>query len=85
MKEKKIATVTIGVDFETSQKSIELSEKNENIFASVGLHPEHSSRDSLDNSDTDIQLEKISKSASHRRVVCIGECGLDYFRMEGSF
>ncbi|MFA5888937.1 MAG: TatD family hydrolase [Candidatus Paceibacterota bacterium] len=72
MKEQKIGTITIGVDFLSSQKAIELSEKNENIFATVGQHPEDINTDSVFD-------ERIKTLVANERVVGIGECGLDYF------
>ena len=31
--------VNIGYDFESSKRSIELAQKNSNIYATVGVHP----------------------------------------------
>ena len=39
LKENKIATITVGTDFDSSQKAIELAEKHDNLFATVGDHP----------------------------------------------
>lgn len=75
MKEKGIWTTTIGTSIETSKKAIELAEKNENIFASIGLHPAHYS-DSFWSDEFNIMVK-------NPKVVCIGECGFDYFRVEG--
>lgn len=60
--------INIGIDAKTSQKAIEIAEKYEGVFASVGLHP-----DEKENFDMDYyrQLDK------HPKVVAIGECGLD--------
>ena len=67
------AIVNIGVDLETSKKSIKLAEKHENIFAAVGLHPECFSE-----GDRGDDLKKL---AVNEKVVAVGECGLDYFRI----
>ncbi len=75
MKEKGIGTITIGTGVEDSEKAIELAEKHENMFACVGQHPGDMTQDSV----YDIRLEAL---AHHPRVVAIGECGLDYFRMD---
>lgn len=66
--------VNIGVDLETSRKSIELAEKYERIYATAGIHP-HDSKDAP--ADYLNQLEKL---AGHKKVVAIGEIGLDYYR-----
>ncbi len=72
MKKLKIGTISIGTDFESSQKSIELTGKHDNVFASVGEHPG-------DLSSQSVFDERIAGLASNKRVVAIGECGLDYF------
>ena len=68
------AVVNIGVDLETSRKSIELAEKNEHIYATVGIHP-HDSGNAPKN-----YLKQLEELASHKKVVAIGEIGLDYYR-----
>jgi len=73
MIEKDVATIVIGVDYETSKKGIELAEKYDFIWAGVGFHP-------TDNNGEVFDLEEFKKLALHKKVVCIGECGLDYFR-----
>ncbi len=77
MKENGIYTTTIGTNIETSKKAVELADQNENIFASVGVHPAHFKSDTFDN-----EFENLVKNP---KVVCIGECGFDYFRLEDSF
>ncbi len=72
--EAKIGTITIGTDLESSKKAVELAEKHKNLFASVGQHPGDLNKDS-------VFEQKLEKLAQHKKVVAIGECGLDYFRM----
>ena len=74
IKEAKIGAISIGIDFESSQKAISLSEGHENLFASVGQHPGDIFADAV----FDSRLESI---ASDEKVLAIGECGLDYFRL----
>jgi TatD DNase family protein len=66
--------VNIGVDLETSRKSIELAEKYDHIYASVGVHPHDSGNAPKD------YLRQLGELASHEKVVAIGEIGLDYYR-----
>ncbi|MFZ2205728.1 MAG: TatD family hydrolase [Minisyncoccia bacterium] len=73
MMEKGVGTFVIGVDYESSKKAIVIAEQHDFIWAGVGLHP-------TDNDKEVFDLEKYQKLAEHERVVCIGECGLDYFR-----
>lgn len=63
--------INIGTDLETSIKSIELTNKYENIFCSVGFHPH----------DAKSYDEDGIKSLLHnKKIVAIGEIGLDYYR-----
>jgi len=68
------AVVNIGVDLETSRKSIELAEKYEHIYATVGVHPHDSGNATKD------YLKQLETLAAHKKVVAIGEIGLDYYR-----
>lgn len=68
-------TVVIGYNEEKSKKAIELAEQNEFIYASVGIHPSD-----IGKSKEEIlaQIERIREIASNKKVVAIGEIGLDY-------
>lgn len=72
MKEKHTATITVGTHLDSSKKAVELAEKEKFVWATVGIHP------------TDTKVETVPKElealAHHKKVVAIGECGLDYFR-----
>jgi len=66
--------LTIGCDLESSENSILVAEKYENIFAAVGVHPHDATEI---NSDT---LKKLRSMLTHPKVVALGEIGLDYYR-----
>lgn len=68
------AIVNIGVDLETSRKSIDLADKYDRIYATVGIHP-HDSNNRPSN-----YLDQLESMAAHPKVVAIGEIGLDYYR-----
>ena len=78
MKEANIGAITVGVDFETSEQAIDLAEKHENLFATVGFHPGDVLADTVFD-------ERLQTLAQHAKVVAIWECGLDYFRPTGDF
>jgi len=63
--------INIGINKETSLKSIALAEKFAEIFCAVGYHPHDSKTYSS---------EQLRKLADHKKVVAIGEIGLDYYR-----
>jgi TatD DNase family protein len=61
-----------GIDLKSSREAITLAEKNETIFACIGIHPHEAAK------ATDKDLEIIEELTSHQKVVAIGEIGLDY-------
>jgi len=64
--------ITVGTDIEQIEKALELANGHDNIFAAVGFHP-HIAKDI---SDEDIGV--LKEYARNRKVVAIGETGLDY-------
>ena len=65
--------VNVGSGIEESESSIALAERYDFIYAAVGVHPGNTG------TMTDEDLEKIKQMASHKKVVAIGEIGLDYY------
>ncbi len=74
LKEYSVGNVTnIGSSMETSWRSVELAERYDFIYATVGVHP----GEVYDMSDRDIdELRKMV--LEHKKVRAIGEIGLDY-------
>lgn len=70
--------INVGADLLSSQKAIEITQKYEGCFASVGIHPHHA--DKVENG----WEEKLEKLACQPKVVAIGECGLDYHKYENN-
>ncbi|MFC1775346.1 TatD family hydrolase [Patescibacteria group bacterium] len=75
MKNSGVGAIVVGTDFESSKKAVELANNHENLWASVGLHPN-------DNTTEIFNFDAYKKLAENSKVVAIGECGLDYFRCE---
>ena len=73
--------INVGCDLKTSRNSIKLSEKYENIFASVGIHPNDGEKES-EKRGIDKVIQELKKIAGNSKVVAIGEIGLDYFRIK---
>ncbi len=66
----------VGVDLPDFPRVRALAEAHDNLFASVGVHPDYT--------DTpEPTVEELVALARHPRVVAIGETGLDYFRLKG--
>lgn len=70
------AVVNNGVDIETSLKAIEYAEKFPFFYAAVGIHPE--SVVDMDIENLDSNIESISEMLLHKKVVAVGETGIDY-------
>jgi TatD DNase family protein len=66
----------VSVDLETLPSVLAVAEAYENVYASVGVHPDH--EDAQEPS-----VAELVELAQHPKVVAIGETGLDYYRLEG--
>lgn len=69
------AFIIPGAHPATLERAVEICEQNSDVYFAVGVHPydmEH--------------MESLNFEAytTHPKCVAIGECGLDYFRLEGS-
>ncbi|ADQ84610.1 hydrolase, TatD family [Methylovorus sp. MP688] len=53
-----------------------VAEAHDNIFASVGVHPDYED-------EPFFTADDLVKLAQHPKVIAIGETGLDYFRLTG--
>ncbi len=65
--------MNIGANMETSKKAIEIANKYDFIYATVGVHP----CDTYDMTDEDIERLRIM-AKNNPKVRAIGEIGLDY-------
>ncbi len=83
--DKGVSMIAVGADLETSKQAIELANKYDSspspdgfgragIWATVGLHP--------DEIKDDFKIEDYKILATDKKVVAIGEVGLDYYRKE---
>lgn len=82
--------INAGSQHSTSKRAIEYTEKYDGVWAAVGLHPihiviggrEHAARG---NDGEEFDYESYLELAESRKVVAIGEMGLDYYHIaEGS-
>ena len=66
----------ISVELEKFPEVLALAEAYPNVYASVGVHPDHEDC-------TEPTVNELVALADHPSVVAIGETGLDYFRLTG--
>ncbi len=67
--------INVGCDLQSCRQSVEMLDKDERIYASLGLHPYDAVY--LTDELLDSWRELVAKN---KRIVAIGECGLDYFK-----
>ncbi|HEY4511899.1 MAG TPA: TatD family hydrolase [Candidatus Paceibacterota bacterium] len=93
--EQKTWMINVGTQQATSKSAVELAEKYEKgVYAIVGLHPIHTDASHHDEQELGEGSKAFTSRgeafdygyykqlASHSKVVAIGECGLDYYRLE---
>jgi TatD DNase family protein len=71
-KDAGVFMICVGTDLETSKKGIELAQKHDNMWASVGLHP--------NDIPDELRITNYELWLKEEKVVGIGEVGLDYYR-----
>ncbi|MDX9813105.1 MAG: TatD family hydrolase [Sulfurimonadaceae bacterium] len=64
-----------GADPKTLEKAVSISEANSDVYFAIGVHPYDMKS---------FSEEIFLKYVDHTKCVAIGECGLDYYRLEGS-
>lgn len=62
--------IVVGADLETSAKAVEIAQKHPALYASVGIHPHHA--------PGEFDLQQLAALAKNKKVVAIGETGVDY-------
>jgi TatD DNase family protein len=64
-----------GADIKSLSRAVEIAQQYDDVYFSVGVHPY----------DIDSYDEKyLERFIEHEKCVAVGECGLDYYRLEGS-
>jgi len=87
--------INVGTQKDTSAKAVEMANKYEQgVYAAVAIHPVHTGKSYHDEKELGeggkaftsrgevFDAEYYRKLASDKKVVAIGECGLDYYHME---
>ncbi|MGA2418150.1 MAG: TatD family hydrolase [Candidatus Staskawiczbacteria bacterium] len=88
--ENGVVCIDVGTKYETSKRAVELAGKNKGIYAAIGMHPIHIKTDlmklKMDEEEGAFQplgeefdKNKYLELAKSKKVVAIGEIGLDYY------
>ena len=93
-REAGIGMINVGTQQDTSKAAVELAHKYPEIaYATIGLHPIHTSKSHHDEQELGLADQKFTsrgeefdydfykKLGADPKVVAIGECGLDYYRL----
>lgn len=84
----------VGTQYDTSLGAVLLAERHDGAYATIGLHPIHTGKSFHDEKElgeggkTFTSRGEIFDSAKYLelgqnpKVIAIGECGLDYYRLE---
>ncbi len=84
----------VGTQYDTSKAAVALAEKYDNVWATIGLHPIHTSKSYHDAKELgDGGKEFTSRGeafdafayeslGASSKVIAVGECGLDYYRID---
>ena len=75
IKENMDFVVNIGYDLESSEISVEYANKYDFIYATIGFHPDEIG------GYNEVAEKKLEELAKNKKVVAIGEIGLDYHWM----
>lgn len=65
--------VNVGADMDSSKRTMQLAEEYDFIYGAIGVHPSDISCLSEEN------IVWLQQAAAHKKVVAIGEIGLDYY------
>lgn len=86
-----IGVINVGSEWKTSKRAVEMAERYETgVWAIVGLHPGHLSEQDIEDGEghtikskiEKFEPEKYRELAKSKKVVAVGECGLDYYSGE---
>ncbi|GKS69840.1 TatD DNase family protein [Nitrosomonas sp. PY1] len=77
MRENQVThALCVSVDLPNFPRVLALAEKHQNLFASVGIHPDYENQ-------REPSADELAGLADHPKIIAIGETGLDYYRLQG--
>jgi TatD DNase family protein len=84
----------VGTQYDTSVSAVALADKHDGAYATIGLHPIHTGKSFHDEKELGegnkaftsrgeaFDSAKYEALGQNTKVIAVGECGLDYFRLE---
>ena len=84
----------VGTQLDTSKAAVKLASMYDSVWASIGLHPVHTAKSYHDEKELGVggkeftsrgevfDAKAYAELGTSARVIAIGECGLDYYRLE---
>jgi TatD DNase family protein len=93
-KEKEVGMNVVGTQYDTSAAAVEMAERFDDVYATIGLHPIHTSKSFHDVNELGeggkeftsrgevFDAANYEALAQSNKVIAIGECGLDYYRLD---
>jgi len=86
----------VGTQIDTSRSAVAVAEQETDVWATIGLHPVHTSKSYHDTKELGeggaeftsrgevFDFAAYEKLGQNPKVIAIGECGLDYYRVDES-
>lgn len=71
--------LSISVDLKKFQKILMITKKNRNVWCSTGVHPNNVPK-KIDSNNIDKLKKKLILNLKNKKVVGLGETGLDFYR-----
>jgi TatD DNase family protein len=93
-REAQVGMNVVGTQLDTSRDAIALAEKYDNVWATIGLHPVHTAKSYHDTKELGTGGKEFTSRGEifdfaayeslgkNPKVIAIGECGLDYYRLD---
>ena len=86
--QKQMLLNIVGTQTDTSRLAVELAEKYENFYATIGLHPVHLHATEIDEEESaflsrteEFNDDFYDELAKSKKVIAVGECGLELFHL----
>jgi TatD DNase family protein len=84
----------VGTQYDTSLSAVSLAHEHESAYATIGLHPIHTAKSHHDEKELgeggkaftsrgeSFDMTRYLELGRDPKVIAVGECGLDYFRLD---